>query len=65
MKYKALVSFSGALTAVKGQILEIEDEFLKSDLLNAGYIKKVTERKAVNDDNKGAGRGRRKKLAQG
>lgn len=45
MKYKALVSFSGALTAVKGQILEIEDDFLKSDLLNAGYIKKSNGKK--------------------
>ena len=63
MKYKALVSFSGALSAVKGQMLEIHDEFIASDLLNAGYIKKHTERKAVKNDNKGAGRSRRKKLA--
>lgn len=63
MKYKALVSFSGALSAVKGQMLEIHDEFIASDLLNAGYIKKHTERKAVNNDNKGTGRSRRKKLA--
>lgn len=63
MKYKALVSFSGALSAVKGQMLEIHDEFIASDLLNAGYIKKHTERKAVKNDDKGTGRGRRKKLA--
>lgn len=63
MKFKALVSFSGALTAVKGQILEIGDESIKSDLLEAGYIEKVTERKAVKNDNKGTGRSRRKKLA--
>lgn len=63
MKFKALVSFSGVLTAVKGQVLEIGDESIKSDLLEAGYIEKVTERKAVKDENKGAGRSRRKKLA--
>lgn len=63
MKFKALVSFSGVLTAVKGQVLEIGDESIKSDLLEAGYIGKVTERKAVKNDNKGAGRSRRKKLA--
>lgn len=63
MKFKALVSFSGVLTAVKGQVLEIGDESIKSDLLEAGYIEKVTERKAVNNDNKGTGRSRRKKLA--
>lgn len=63
MKFKALVSFSGVLTAVKGQVLEIGDESVKSDLLEAGYIEKVTERKAVKNDNKGAGRSRRKKLA--
>ncbi len=63
MKFKALVSFSGVLTAVKGQVLEIGDESIKSDLLEAGYIEKVTERKAVKNDNKGAGRSRRKKLA--
>ena len=63
MKFKALVSFSGVLTAVKGQVLEIGDESIKSDLLEAGYIEKVIERKAVKNDNKGTGRSRRKELA--
>lgn len=38
MKYKALVSFSGAVTASLNQIIEINDEEIANDLLNAGYI---------------------------
>ena len=64
MKYKALETFSGALSAVKGQLVEIHDEFVATDLLNAGYIKKHTERKAVKNDDKGTGRRRSKNMAK-
>ena len=40
-KYKALVSFSGLISMVKGQEKEIEDEYIVADLLKAKYIKEV------------------------
>lgn len=39
--YKALVSFSGKLSMVKGKVMEIKDKELIKDLLNAGYIEEV------------------------
>ncbi len=41
--FKALCSFSGIITMVKGEIKKIEDEEIIKDLLNAGYIEKVKE----------------------
>lgn len=52
MKYKALVSFSGAVTASLKQIIEINDEEIANDLLNAGYIKLVKDSKKTEEDNK-------------
>ena len=52
MKYKALVSFSGAVTASLKQIIEINDEEIANDLLNAGYIKLVKESKNAVKDSK-------------
>ena len=40
-KYKALVSFSGLISMVKGQEKEIEDEYIVADLLKANYIKEI------------------------
>lgn len=53
--YKALVSFSGLVTATKGQEIEIKDEYIIKDLKQAGYIeeikketsKEVTEKKST------------------
>lgn len=45
MKYKALVSFSGAVTASLNQIIEINDEEIANDLLNAGYITVIKDSK--------------------
>lgn len=52
MKYKVLVSFSGAVTASLKQIIEINDEEIANDLLNAGYIKLVKDSKSTVKDSK-------------
>ena len=39
--YKALITFSGKISMVKGQIREIKDEMIIKDLLKAGYIEEV------------------------
>lgn len=52
MKYKALVSFSGAVTASLNQIIEINDEEIANDLLNAGYITLVKDSKKTVKDSK-------------
>lgn len=43
MKYKALVSFSGAVSMYKDEVREINDETIKNDLLRAGYIMPLTK----------------------
>ena len=45
MKYKALVSFVGAVSMAKGEIREISDSPTVDDLLSAKYIEPVEERK--------------------
>ena len=50
MKYKALVSFSGEVTASLKQIIEINDEEIANDLLNAGYIKLVKDSKNTEEE---------------
>lgn len=52
MKYKALVSFSGAVTASLNQIIEINDEEIANDLLNVGYITVVKDSKKTVKDSK-------------
>ena len=41
MKYRALVSFAGKISMAKGQVKEISNNELISDLLNAKYIEPV------------------------
>ena len=45
MKYKALVSFAGAISMAKGEIREIADSPTVDDLLSAKYIEPVEEKK--------------------
>lgn len=45
MKYKALVSFAGAVTMAKGEIKEIDNPLIAKDLLTAKYIEPVKENK--------------------
>lgn len=43
--YRALISFSGLLSMVKGEVREIPDKVLAMDLLNCHYIEVVEESK--------------------
>lgn len=43
MQYKALISFCGLENMVKGQVKELEDQDIISDLLRCGYIVPVEE----------------------
>ena len=45
MKYKALVSFAGAITMAKGEIRNIADSLIVNDLLEAKYIAPVEAKK--------------------
>lgn len=46
--YKALVSFSGAVSMTMGEVKEITDKAIVEDLLKAGYIEEVkAEKKPV------------------
>lgn len=47
MKYEALVSFTGVITMIKGEVRELADPLIIKDLLQAKYIKKVTPRKTT------------------
>ena len=44
MAYRALRSFSGLVTMVKGEVREIADEEIVKDLLRAGYIVDLSEK---------------------
>ncbi len=44
-KVKALKSFAGAISMHKGEIKEVNDEFILNDLLNAKYIEVVEKQK--------------------
>lgn len=52
MKYKAVVSFSGAVSMAEGDIAEIADEVISADLLKAGYITAIEEPKYESKRNK-------------
>lgn len=41
--YRALISFSGQISMMEGEVREISDPLLLSDLLNAKYIEEVKE----------------------
>ena len=44
MAYRALRSFSGIVTMVKGEVREINNEEVVKDLLRAGYIVDLSEK---------------------
>lgn len=52
MKLRALLSFSGMITASKGKVFELENKTLAKDLIGAGYAELVAE------DVKGGARGK-------
>lgn len=47
MKVKATVSFAGVVSMTEGEIRDIADQSLLSDLMNAGYIEEIKEKAAV------------------
>lgn len=65
MEYKALVSFSGAISMSMGEVREIEDPAIVNDLLKAGYIQPnvgseprpsaVKDESKLNDNHREAG----------
>ena len=45
LKYKALEGFGGVVNAYRGEIIEITDKTIAKDLLKAGYVEKMSEKK--------------------
>ena len=45
--YEALKSFCGKVSMRKGEIKKIDDINIANDLVNAGYIKKIIDKKQV------------------
>ena len=39
--YKALTSFSGLVSMVKGEVRDISDKMVANDLLSCGYIEEI------------------------
>lgn len=39
--YKALISFSGLVSAVAGQVIDIPETWIAKDLLGAGLIEEI------------------------
>lgn len=52
MLYKAKVSFSGKVSMAIGDVLDIKDKEVATDLLNAGYIEKATKKGVADEHNK-------------
>lgn len=44
MAYRALKSFSGLVSMVKGEVRELKDEEIVKDLLKSGYIEDLSEK---------------------
>jgi hypothetical protein len=44
MAYRALKTFAGVVTMVKGEVREIKDDKAAKDLLRAGYIVDLSEK---------------------
>jgi hypothetical protein len=47
MKYKALVSFTGLLSMAMGEVRDISDPSISSDLVKAGYIEEFKGEKTA------------------
>ena len=51
MKVKALVSFSGIISMAVGEVADISEKEVLTDLLKAGYVEEVkAEKRAVKPD---------------
>lgn len=54
MPYRALKTFAGNLTMVKGEVREIKDEDLAKRLIRAGYIVDLSEKQKAAKSSKSA-----------
>lgn len=45
--YKALVSFAGRVSMYKGQVKNLTDKDVIADLLRAGYIEEIDQKKPM------------------
>lgn len=52
MLVEALVSFAGSFSMTKGEQKDCQDEAILQDLLKAGYVKALEERKVAKDEGK-------------
>ena len=50
--YKALETFVGKVSMVKGEVKEILDKEVANDLLKAGYIEELADNKVKEVENK-------------
>ena len=46
MAYRALKTFTGLITMVKGEVREIKDEALVNDLVKNGYVVSLSDKKS-------------------
>ncbi len=54
MAYRALKSFSGLVTMVKGEVRDIADEEIAKDLIRAGYVVDLSEKQKAAKSSKPA-----------
>lgn len=47
MAYRALKSFAGTLSMVKGEVRDIEDEEIVKDLIKSGFIVDLSEKQKI------------------
>ena len=45
MKVKALIGFSGLVSMRKGEVKEIDDKNIVTDLIRAGYVEQIEKPK--------------------
>ena len=52
MASRALKSFSGLISMIKGEVREIEDEYIAKDLVRCGFVVDLSEKqKAAKSEN--------------
>lgn len=52
MKVKALKSFSGAISMYAGEVRDIQTQAILDDLIEAGYIEPVAQRRSAKNEGK-------------
>ncbi len=54
MKVRAKTSFSGSVSMYAGEVREIADDFIRNDLIRAGYVEAEAEAEEKPKKKKGA-----------